>query len=438
MRDFFYALADHITRQTLPGEIFTCYFQGEGSDFIRINNTRIRQAGHVTQLELLLELIKGQRHVSVSLNLSGNLPHDHSLLCHWLETLRMQQSLVEDDPYLLYATEVHNTEEVRHNRLPDIHNAIAEVIDLADGIDLVGIWASGTQYRGFANSFGQRNWFSTSSFNFDWSCHLTGDRAVKSNYAGTEWDISLFEQKINDLKLQLKHMKRPTHRLSPGRYRTFLSPTALQEIMDMMAWDGFGIKSHRTLQTPLIKMIKENRRLHPSVTLYENHGAGLTPGFIPCGFIKPCKITLISKGHYQDCLVAPRSSAEYNMPVNAALEIPESLELSPGDISPNDVLNYLGTGLYVNNLWYCNFSDRNDCRITGMTRYGCFWVENGEITAPINVMRFDDNVYRMLGDHLVGLTQDQYLLIDPGTYHQRSTSSARLPGVLIEDFNLTL
>jgi predicted Zn-dependent protease len=188
----------------------------------------------------------------------------------------------------------------------------------------------------------------------------------------------------------------------------------------------------------LIKMIKENRRLHPSVTLSENHGAGLTPGFTPCGFIKPCRITLLSKGQYQDYLVAARSSAEYSKPVNAALEIPESLELSSGDISPNDVLNHLGTGLYVNNLWYCNFSDRNDCRITGLTRYGCFWIENGEITAPINVMRFDDSVYRMLGDHLVGLTQDQTLLIDPGTYHQRSTTSVRLPGALIEDFNLTL
>ena len=438
MKDFFYALADDITRQTLPGEIFTCYFQGEESDFIRMNNTLIRQAGHVTQLELRLELINSQRHVSVSLNLSGELDYDRSLLHHWLETLRMQQRLVEDDPYILYATEVNNTEDVRPNRLPDIHNVLTQVFDLANGIDLVGIWASGTQYRGFANSFGQRNWFSTSSFNFDWSCHLTADRAVKSNYAGTEWDTSLFEQKINDLKLQLKNMKRPTRSLSPGCYRTFLAPTALQEIMDMMAWGGFGLKSHRTLQTPLIKMIKENRRLHPSVTIYENHGEGLAPGFTPCGFIKPRKIILINKGQFQNCLVAPRSSAEYNMPVNTALEMPESLELSPGNIYSNDVLNQLGTGLYINNLWYCNYSDRNDCRITGMTRYGCFWVENGEITAPINVMRFDDNVYRMLGDNLIGLTQDQYLQIDPSTYHQRSTSSARLPGAVIEDFNLTL
>ncbi len=146
MKDFFYALADNITRLTLPGEIFTCYFQGEESDFIRINNTRIRQAGHVTQLELLLELIKNQRHVSVSLNLSGELDHDRSLLRHWLETLRMQQRLVEDDPYILYATEVNNTEDVRPNRLSDTHNVIAQVFDLANGIDLVGICASGTQY----------------------------------------------------------------------------------------------------------------------------------------------------------------------------------------------------------------------------------------------------------------------------------------------------
>ena len=73
-----------------------------------------------------------------------------------------------------------------------------------------------------------------------------------------------------------------------------------------------------------------------------------------------------------------------------------------------------------------------------MTRYACFWVEEGKIKAPVNVMRFDDSVYRMLGENLLALTRQREFLLDPSTYQQRSTNTIRLPGALIEDFKLTL
>ena len=42
---------------------------------------------------------------------------------------------------------------------------------------------------------------------------------------------------------------------------------------------------------------------------------------------------------------------------------------------------WLGTGLFVGNLWYTNFSDRAACRTTGMTRFATFWIDEGEIVA---------------------------------------------------------
>jgi hypothetical protein len=53
-------------------------------------------------------------------------------------------------------------------------------------------------------------------------------------------------------------------------------------------------------------------------------------------------------------------------------------------------------------------------------------------------MRFDETIYRMLGDQLLGLTAERDFILDPGTYHRRSTDSGRLPGALVEDFNFTL
>ena len=102
------------------------------------------------------------------------------------------------------------------------------------------------------------------------------------------------------------------------------------------------------------------------------------------------------------------------------------------------VLDALGTGLYIGNLWYLNFSDRTACRTTGMTRFGTFWVEGGEIVAPIEVLRFDDTAYNLLGERLEGLADSAETILDSSTYGHRSMESLRLPGALVSEMTFTL
>jgi predicted Zn-dependent protease len=206
----------------------------------------------------------------------------------------------------------------------------------------------------------------------------------------------------------------------------------------MLAWGGFGLKDHRTSQTPLLRLVRGERRLADCVDLSEDHSRGLVPRFTPEGFEKPPAVNLIAGGRYGDCLVDGRSGKEYGVPVNAASEYPEALSMEPGDIPASSILERLGTGLYVGNLWYLNYTDRNDCRVTGMTRFATYWVENGRALAPVEVMRFDDSLYRLLGDRLEGLTRERDLILSPGTYDGRSTASALLPGILVGGISLAL
>ena len=112
--------------------------------------------------------------------------------------------------------------------------------------------------------------------------------------------------------------------------------------------------------------------------------------------------------------------------------------MAGGTVEHEQTLRELGTGLCINNLWYLNFSDRMNARMTGMTRFATFWVENGEAVAPTNVMRFDDSVYRILGDNLTGLTSTREFIPDSRTYGSRITASKRLPGAFVDGFRLTL
>jgi predicted Zn-dependent protease len=315
------------------------------------------------------------------------------------------------------------------------------VLAAGAGHDLVGFSASGPIHRGFANSFGQRNWDTVSAFNIDLSFYLQADKAVKMTHAGTRWDAAAFAAKANEAKARLKVLARSAKTVTPGGYRVFLAPAAMEEIMSMLSWGGFSLAEHRTATTPLIKMVEQGVTLNPLVTITENTKDGLAPGFQSEGFVKPATVTLIDKGVYKDCMTSPRSAAEFDAAQNGAdenYEVPLSLDMQAGALPDAEVLKTLGTGIYVGNLWYLNYSDRNACRLTGMTRFATFWVENGEITAPLNVMRFDDTVYRMLGANLIGLTAERDLRLSTSTYEARSTHSMHLPGAVIEDLWMTL
>jgi len=79
-----------------------------------------------------------------------------------------------------------------------------------------------------------------------------------------------------------------------------------------------------------------------------------------------------------------------------------------------------------------------NARITGMTRFATFWVENGEAVAPVNVMRFDDTLYRILGEQLSGLTAVREFIPDSSTYRSRTAGSMRVPGAIVNELRLTL
>jgi predicted Zn-dependent protease len=440
VQSYFDDLIRWATTQLQGDEVLTASFAGEDSDFVRFNGAAVRQAGSVRQRQLSIDLIGGETHTGGSIQLAQELALDQARLGRLIGELREQRQLLPPDPYLSYATDVTSSERISTGSVPESSWAINEVRSAAAGKDLVGIYAAGDTYTGFANSLGQRNWFQSGTFNFDWSFYLQADKAVKNAYAGRAWDSEAFAAKVDWSSQQLAVLGRSPVDLAPGQYRTYLAPAAMVELLDMMSWGGFGLKAHRTRQTPLLRMVTEGVTLHPSITMVEDTAHGVAPNFQQQGFLRPDGVTLIERGKYRDCLVSPRSAMEYGVNTNGASpgELPESLAMDGGTLAGGDVVSELDTGLYVGNLWYLNFSDRAACRTTGMTRFATFWVERGEIVAPANVLRFDDTAYHLLGSNLVGLTDQVDTVLDPGTYGGRSLASYRLPGALVDDMTFTL
>jgi predicted Zn-dependent protease len=438
MKQYFYDLAEFSKKQISADEVLLLNIDGEDSQFCRFNHNLVRQAGDISDSCLTVTLINGTKHSSCSLALMRNQLEDHKNILENLQQLRDVIKILPGDPHLLYSQKVVSSENIAVNSLPDARELAAFIMAEAQGLDMVGILASGRIFRGFANSLGQKNWYEKYTFGFDWSAYLHSDKAVKSTYAGTEWNPDTVSAQISKVRLDLEVLAKPAKTLSPGNYRVYLSPTALSEVVGLLAWRAFGEKMVRTKQSPLLQMVEGVRQFHPSVFLAEDRASGLSPTFDSYGFAVAPRVQLLEGGRYKGSLISPRTAKEYSLTPNSGGERPTAINLDAGSIKQDDVLGMLGTGIYVNNLWYLNFSDESACKLTGMTRFACFWVEDGRIIAPINVMRFDESAYNLLGNNLVGLTAEREFIVSTSTYERRSVASVHVPGAIIDGCRFTL
>lgn len=440
MKSYFQKISDYLFNSLESNEILILNFDAEQTDFVRFNHAKIRQAGNVNQATLTLSLVYKRKSLNSIIRLSLDYEKDTVLLLRTLYYLRREIPELPQDPYLMYERNLNSFDIETNNQSLDSFIITNSILEGCHSLDMVGILSTGRIMKGFSNSLGQFNWHESQSFNFDWSMYTDTGKAIKQNYSDQIWNQNRFSSLLEECKQKLNVIDNQEQTIKPGEYRVYLSPSALNEIVDMLSWGGFSYKANKIGSSPLHFMMKGEKKFNKIVSFTEDLTNGISPKFHSDGFIKPDTTELIINGEYKSSLISPRSALEYSVNHNAAeyYESPVSINLKEGAIENNDILKTLKDGIYISNLWYLNFSDLNNGRVTGLTRFGCFKVSNGEYQGPINTMRFDETVYNIFGDKLIGLTNNKQLLIDSSTYEERSTHSSSIPGAIVEDFKMTL
>jgi predicted Zn-dependent protease len=435
----FNQLCDLLLNSLGAEEHLTIDLSGEQSHFMRLNHGKVRQSGVVTDGDISIRLSHNQRTATASLSFTGSLAVDSAIALDALKDLRQELPLLPVDPYLVLPHNYGSSHEVYTGKLLAPEDAPQAILPLVQGVDFTGIYASGSILRANANSAGQRHWFATETFFLDYSMIAPSEKAVKATLAGQNWSPEQFQAEIEASKAQLEVMDRPVKTIAPGRYRTYLAPAAVAEMLSMFSWGAVSESSLRQGGSALLKL-REGKTLSPLFSLRENFSRGTVPRFNSQGEIAPEELLLIDQGTLANTLVNARTAKEYGVTSNAAngSESLRAPEVSAGTLTSDAILEELDTGLYLSNLHYLNWSDRPSGRITGMTRYACFWVEGGEIVAPIKDLRFDDSLYAFLGENLEAVTDFQAFVADVDTYGGRSLGGAQVPGMLIRDFTFTL
>jgi predicted Zn-dependent protease len=193
--------------------------------------------------------------------------------------------------------------------------------------------------------------------------------------------------------------------IPPGNYTVILEPTAVANLVMFMS-SGFNALAVDEGRSFLAGRMGQ-KIVGDGITLASDPYHPLHQGRPFDGDGVPTKrVVLIENGVaanlVYDRLTAKKHSVE---PTghggggrNAHGAYPSCLVMGGGQATLEDMIASTDSGILVTKFHYMNIVDPMKVIITGMTRDGTFWIENGRIAYGIKNFRFNQNVLDMLSN----------------------------------------
>jgi predicted Zn-dependent protease len=113
-----------------------------------------------------------------------------------------------------------------------------------------------------------------------------------------------------------------------------------------------------------------------------------------------------------------------------AIPAPDAMIMAGTEQSLEDLIKSTEKGILVTRLWYIRSVDPQTVLLTGLTRDGTFYIENGEIKFPVKNFRFNESPIIML-NNLEALGKPER------TVSGESNTNALIPPMKIRDFTFS-
>jgi PmbA protein len=223
--------------------------------------------------------------------------------------------------------------------------------------------------------------------------------------------------------------------VDPGEWPVVLEEYAVVDILSMLGYMGFSalaVQEERSFSEP-------GRRVGSELVSIVDDGHD--PATLPMAFdyegVAKERVSLIDHGVCRDVVFdaqtaarAGRASTGHGLPApNPYGPFPLNMTMAAGDTPRDELVRGLDRGLLVTRFHYTNPVHPKLAIVTGMTRDGTFYVENGEIKGPVRNLRFTQSYLEALAATSAVSRERRTLKGDFGGVH--------VPAIRVDSWNFT-
>jgi len=262
-----------------------------------------------------------------------------------------------------------------------------------------GYLEDNARFVAFANSKG--NFGYQQATNMDYTCTVRTEDGRGSGWVGRSLkDVSAFRPESEiQIAMRKASASADAQALEPGKYTVVLEPAAAAGLISFMfnffgarqadegrsflAKRGGGNKLGEQVFDPRVNVVSDPWR--PELPAMPWDGSGLPRE--RTAFVENGKIANLNYTRFWAQKQGKRAVGQ-----------PGNLIMSGGTKSTTDLVRETPRGVLVTRTWYIRMVDPQTVLLTGLTRDGTFYIENGQIKHPLKNFRFNESPVIMLNN----------------------------------------
>jgi predicted Zn-dependent protease len=296
------------------------------------------------------------------------------------------------------------------------------------GVDGSGTLSTEAYVRAVGNSQGLRayNRYTEADFGFTARIEDGSSWSQRTAWAVDQLPMESLTAQVIERSLQ----SRKPREVSPGSYPVVFDGAAFKDLLSWLSWnldaraadEGRSFMSRTDQSGKAVGNLLGEAMFSPLVHVQRNPAHPLLQGSTFSGDGLPNEALNIVQDGIPKTLSYSRYWAQQQGKEPTGSMSP--VVMAGTDQSLTDLIAQTERGILVSRAWYVRYVNPKTLVVTGMTRDGTFWIENGKVAYPIKNLRFNQSLPDMFGD------------VDALSTVQRYGNSV-VPGVRVKAFNFS-
>lgn len=250
-----------------------------------------------------------------------------------------------------------------------------------------------------ATANGNRRYFRSSEAGFSVTAR-SANGTGSGYFAGDHFDLARLDTRhIVGRAVDKAARSQAPKPIEPGVYPVILEPQAVADLMGFLvnsfdartAEEGRSAFSSRDGKTRVGEALFDERiNLYSDPMHRDLPAVPSTDEGIPASRLSLVKAGVLENLEYSRFWAGERKREPTAGPVNYILES------GAAPVAIEEMIKGMKRGLLISRFWYVRLVDPRTIVVTGLTRDGLWWVENGQIQHPVRNLRFNQSVLAML------------------------------------------